>query len=342
MQLFKSISLLAISIVIGFLIVEVLSRYLMPISPAATNLSLDGAPIRVNTPVGLELKRDLVFRQVANEFDVQVTIGKFGNRVPDPVGSPEIIFLGDSFTFGQGLEDDQTFPFIFCTKANVSCSNLGRSGTGTGRQVEILRHYLDTEGWRPKEVKLFVLAMTGSLMAGNDFLDNYHHDLSKKRSVSNVGQTANSPVNDPVEPTWKERILAERNRLLMWSNLARFLYFSFGPQIKAALSPKPSADLFDHALEATRSHLREFGNLAKKYGFRQRVYVLYPVQDLLRGTHSETFSVLRKMIDDAVPVLDTAKVFAHSPTAYYYAFDGHFNPSGSQRLAQYLLDTHRQ
>ena len=333
----KNLGLLTISIGAGLICIEALSRYVMPVSPGVRNLNFEGEPVAVNTPLGLRLRKDLVYRQVANEFDVQVTIGKLGNRIPDPEGDPEVVFLGDSFTFGQGLEDNQTFPYIFCRTAKISCGNLGRSGTGTGRQLDIFQHYLDSEGWRPRIVKLFVFAMTGSLLSGNDFHDNYLYDLVQKRTAESDAGNAGQKNLEPLPPTLGERIIAQRGRLLEWSNLARFLYFSFGPKIKASFSPKPNSQLYSQARDATKVQLTRLAGLAERYGFKYQIYFLYPVQDLIRGTHVETASVLRAMVGNDVETVDTAEIFSDSPGRYYYSYDGHFNSAGSKRLAEYLL-----
>jgi len=333
----KNIGLLGVSIGAALICIEALSRYVIPVSPGVRNLNLAGAPVAVNTPLGLRLQKNLTYRQVANEFDVKVTIGKFGNRIPDPEGDPEIVFLGDSFTFGQGLEDEQTFPFIYCRKAKVSCSNLGRSGTGTGRQLDIFQHYLDTESWRPREVKLFLFAMSGSLLSGNDFYDNYLYDLVQKRAAAATHGGADKKEHQPIPPTWTEKIVAQRGRLLEWSNLARFLYFSFGPRIKALLSPKPNSALFDKARAATKRQLSRLTGLSEKYGFKYQIYFLYPVQDLVRGSHVDTALVLRAMVGKDVEIVDTASIFTESPERYYYSYDGHFSPAGSMRLAEFLL-----
>lgn len=337
MSLLRNTGLVLFSIAVALLGVEFLSRYAAPVSPGVRNLDLSGNPVAVNTPVGLRLRRNLVYRQISNEFDVKVSIGEYGNRVPDPQGSPEVIFLGDSFTFGQGLKDHQTFPYIYCQTAKLSCANLGRSGTGTGRQLDIFQHYLDTEGWRPKRVKLFVMAMSGSFLAGNDLHDNYFYDLVQKRSGTSEETVVNKRNLEPTAPTWFEKLIAQRGRVLEWSNLARFLYFKFGPEIKASLSPEPASDLVRQALAATRIQLSRLGKLADRYGFDYQIYLLYPVQDLILGSHTETASVLKSLIERDVEFVDTAAIFSESPEKFYFSYDGHFNSAGSRRLADFLL-----
>ena len=37
------------------------------------------------------------------------------------------------------------------------------------------------------------------------------------------------------------------------------------------------------------------------------------------------------------PVVPTAELFLDSPAQYYFAFDGHLNPKGSKRVADFLI-----
>jgi hypothetical protein len=167
------VALLGAAALVGLIALELLSRIVFPISPGSRTLTLDGAPNPISlhsTP--LRLPPDDVFRMVSEEFDVLVTTTDLGFRGPKPRYQPEMIFLGDSFTFGHGLGDRETFAFLYCEKRALNCANLGRGGTGTHRQLDILSEFLDAEQWQPKEVKLFLMAMTSALMDGNDLIDN--------------------------------------------------------------------------------------------------------------------------------------------------------------------------
>ena len=60
-----------------------------------------------------------------------------------------------------------------------------------------------------------------------------------------------------------------------------------------------------------------------------------PVHDVIRGTYDDTLATLNSV--SPKPAVATARIFADAPQEYYYAFDGHFNPKGSRRLAEYLV-----
>jgi hypothetical protein len=330
--------LLASSLILVFFVIEISSRFLLPISPGARYVTVEGAPIKTISGSANRYQANLKFRQVSDEFDSLTSIDNNGNRFTRPPSEiPEVIFLGDSFTFGHGLTDEQTFSSIYCQKLQISCANLGRNGSGTFVQIDILKHYLDTEGWRPKEVKLFLLAMTSTLMNGNDLLDNYY--FTKVRDAADISNTetenrkATAAIKAPTEIYYWLRI---RNIALQYSNLARAVYFQFAPMLRVLFSPKPTSETLETALASTKEALEIMAETSIKYGFKYKVYVLHPVQDLMRGSWNETTQNISKLSSKIVPT-ETAQQFLATPKSYYFSYDGHFNALGASTLANFLL-----
>jgi hypothetical protein len=94
-------------------------------------------------------------------YDVTYTIGANGLRVSSPDGdaAPQqrcIPFFGCSFTFGQGLEDDQTLPFQVDLRSDGRhrTFNFGVMGYGAHQMLSALQHGLVDEAMRcdPTEV----------------------------------------------------------------------------------------------------------------------------------------------------------------------------------------------
>jgi hypothetical protein len=83
-------------------------------------------------------------------YDATYSIGPNGLRVSspaarDPDPSAEcILFFGDSFTFGQGLEDDQTLPFLVHEKTSqrYRTYNFGVKGYGAHQMLAALQQGL--------------------------------------------------------------------------------------------------------------------------------------------------------------------------------------------------------
>jgi hypothetical protein len=264
------------------------------------------------------------YRQVSSEYDARTTITPEGHRVPAPRGAAELVFLGDSFTFGSGLADEETFAWIYCEAAARSCANLAEPGSGTTRQVERLREFLDGRGWRPREVKLFVFAMTASFSAGNDLADNYQAmpaGADPQAGMDGAG--------------WLERALALRGGLERRSNLVRLAKYHFGPLLRSALVPGLDDARREAALARTREALEALAQLSRSHGFELAIYLLGPVQDVRRGTHADTLAALAAI--SPAPVRPTAQLFAHDPARYYFPLDGHLNPQGARAVAELLL-----
>jgi hypothetical protein len=314
--------LIFVSLLVAFILAEGISRFAMPVSPGARNLSIDSTKKVSITGMGQRLKPGLIFRQVSSEYDVQVSINAQGNRIPSTPVSPQVIFLGDSFTFGQGLQDEQTFPYIFHTSTGIPSANLGRVGSGTIGQVDILTAYLKEDGWRPKTVKLFMLAMSSSLTAGNDLTDNV---------------VAYRPDQGLVGSLRHDERFNWRRFLLKNLNLVRLAQFSFGPVLRSTFSSAANLEKIDKALKITAVQLRRLDALASEYGFKLEIYVIHPFQDIYRNTHELTLAAIRGIAPWAT-VYGTGRLFADDPSQYYFRYDGHFNAEGSRRISDLLLD----
>ena len=229
--------------------------------------------------------------------------------------------------------DHETFAQIYCAKLSIRCGNLGRSGTGTTAQLNILEHYLEEEKWRPKEVKLFMLAMIGSLLPGNDLFDNYFSHLG---NLEQTGDVPEGVSTEKLNTSAASSRLKLRDHALRWSNLMRAVYFTIGPWARTLLAPAPNAETLNEALKATKVQFSRLAEMARRYGFQYKIYILHPVQDILRGTSATTLSTLQTLAKGA-PVVSTAPALHDSAASHYFPYDGHFNVSGSRKIAEFLL-----
>jgi hypothetical protein len=337
-QLFLGLMLSFSVLLSGLILLEFASRWLYHVEPAVRYYTEEGVHTTIGTKDPLRMKPGQ-FRQVASEFDVTVTIDRFGNRKSTSDGAPKVIFLGDSFTFGQGLNDSETFANIYCLARGLSCANLARSGSGTLEQADILDHYLSSEKWRPKKIMLFILAMTGSLMEGNDLKDNlnYFRDQTAASQVPVAVPGTNTPVTaeQDTAPTGQ---FSFRRELLIRSNLARIGYFFFAPFLRSSFSPKSDSTEVSDALALTKAAIEKIARLANKIGASIQIFVIPPMQDLARGSHMSTTQALREIVPDHIKLTSTGPTLLRNFGSAYYSFDGHLNAVGSKRIGTYLLD----
>jgi hypothetical protein len=321
------IGLMFASLLFAVLLAEGLSRIFAPISDLRENIALDGTRIRDFLTPGS------VYRQVSNEYDALTTITEKGHRVPVVEGNPDIVFIGDSFTFGYGLSDEQTFVSLYCRRQRLTCANLGQPGSGTLRQVERLEQFLKDWSWQPREVRLFVFAMSGSFSAGNDFVDNYDRERRMQVAAASGGAPTELPQAEAAGVA--ERIIGMQSFLLRHSNLMRLLKFYAGPLVKSLIVAEPGEQRMAIALDATRNALARLDALSRERGFEYSIYLIVPVNDILRGTQDQTFAMLNGV--SPKPAIATAQLYVESPAQYYYAFDGHLNPEGNRLMADFLV-----
>lgn len=324
--------LVVISVLFALSIAEVAARVFFPISDGRDNVTLDGKPIKE------WFEPESVYRQVSNEYDAITTITDKGHRVPGTDGNPDIIFLGDSFTYGFGLRDDETFASIYCEHLRLACVNLGIPGSGTKKQSERLEDFINRWHWKPREVKLFFFGMSGSFSAGNDFVDNFDRYLREQEIHHLQGRRDHEVVfNDRVSISFAERIISWQEWLLQHSTLIRIAKYYWGPMLKSVLVADPGKERMEIALLATRESLTRLDDLSKRLRFTYRIYLIVPVQDIIRGTDEDTLATLNSV--SPIPAISTAPLFRERPQDYYFAFDGHLNARGSRKVAEFLIQS---
>lgn len=112
----------------------------------------------------------------ANGITYHLTINSLGFRGPEPDEHPEhaVLFLGDSYTLGDTLDDGQEFPDLVrraleerLPGRDVPVVNAGIAGNGQGRWLRFLRR--DAEAFAPRFVVLQI--------CNNDFRDNHAEGL---------------------------------------------------------------------------------------------------------------------------------------------------------------------
>lgn len=322
----KNALLLLISVAASLLIAEAGSRIFMPVKYGHTVLDQDGQPVNPKASGG-GLTPGLSYRIVSQEFDKTVTHTNRGFRGPLDPANPDVVFIGDSFTYGVGLADEETIPFIYCAETERSCANLGVPGTATAGQLDRLEQYLIRENWRPQEVRLLFMGMTSSLMAGNDLIGNLH--------------TADGSEDDRADTTQEKgawaKILDGRKTVLAASNLVRVAYYVGGPLLRATLSPQTERAELQQALAATKIQFSRLDELSRRYGFSYRIYIVHPMQDIIRGGHEKTLAEIQAIASPG-RVASTAPAFPEgtAPQQFYYPMDGHYNPAGARLVALYI------
>ncbi len=223
---------------LGLLVAEVVARFALGdrfVFGAHTGLPLTQVgrhdPLYgwTNRP---DLKTWIVARRFGYDFDYHVQLNSHGMRGPEierarAGGKFRVLLLGDSVTWGWGVNDDETYASILCRELgpDVEVVNAAVPGWGTD-QVSM---WLEREGggWAPD---LVVLCFIFNDIRSNGRVNIYGQN--KPRFVAGPdGELVLEGV--PVEPelsSFRRRTKWWRRRLAAYSALLRWSLLSDEPQ----------------------------------------------------------------------------------------------------------------
>lgn len=129
---------------------------------------------RYDPRYGKTLKRNLHCRRRTPEFSMSFSTNSSGWRGPEVRGfGPRVVFLGDSFTMGYGVDDGEEFPQLVARALGdrfgleVNAVNMGLGDSGNGRWLGLLE----------REVPSHDPALVVLQLCKNDFSDNLRERL---------------------------------------------------------------------------------------------------------------------------------------------------------------------
>jgi hypothetical protein len=316
----------------GLVVVELALRLFLPLPPHGGEYrDASGNAVRIARDAET-LQPRLDVRHIASEFAAQIRTGDLGYRkMSKESAAPDFLFLGDSFTFGHGVSDDQAFPEIFCGKRSAACLNLGRSGANTFDQVRILRHEIGANALRPKTVVLTMLAACWLGAAGNDLGDNLAFQRNARRGSFVSPVILPQPVRADLSPWMTDAMRALQRWFSDFEITKRVLIVASSGLKRGAYACSPANEL-EAATNATSAALGELATLAEQHGFQVKVVVIHPYQDLDGGFRNSEAAVSRAL-PKAAGCVATGEKFR---SEHYYPYDGHFNASGHANLAMIL------
>ena len=160
----KSAALAATSVLLCVVLAELFVRGCIPIRNIGPSFTVYDAQY------GKKLKPNESIVRIAPEFTMTLSTNSLGHRGPEPEkGGPSILFLGDSFTMGYGVNDGEEFPSLvreaLSNRSDGSVPlvvNAGIGDSGNGRWIIFLR--AEARRYEPQLVVLQV--------HDNDFGDN--------------------------------------------------------------------------------------------------------------------------------------------------------------------------
>ena len=299
------------------------------------------------------------------EFRFHLSTTNDGFRRSDAPGiresvKPDVILLGDSQTFGVGVNDQDTFAARLSQKLKLPVLNTACPGYNTIEQLRLIESLLKSE--HPKYVVL-------AFFAGNDPYENYAN-----RGLLE-GKQDGGPAVKGTESKKPCALSALKNFLVKNSSiynclmrLRRFEVVDHGLRAMRLINSEPPAELAifrrDRPLEklkfwnVTERAIHQINravtasgaklvllNLPDRYQVDRaywdlwvKKYGLSPAQYDLSGPNAH---LRRYCEDEQIPFLDVTKSLrwhAAQGESVYWALDNHLSPKGHEVVAEFLFE----
>jgi hypothetical protein len=358
------IIMIAISATLTLLSAEVIARVLAPAWLTQRMLFLNPTPSGQASGSDRGFKVDKKNGQFwrftpHSEFDVthveynnKAHIDEYGGRVTAGTYSAEsedfVPFLGDSFTFGLGVADAETFASLLSPVASPRrILNLGTPGSALHSQLSIveMRH---GELGRPRKYVFF-------FFMGNDFSDLIY--AKSKQENANKSQAE------------EESIALRLNTFVYNNSILKHSYFlQFVRRQALAVISTPLELIFlimngenrpyrDAAISALREQINRLSEMQNRMAFSALVVVIpsvYQTNSRLRILKLAEYSIPQNVIDVQLPnrilreQMNGHEVALIDPTAciteqntdrsLYYTQDPHFTAKGHKVFADCIRE----
>jgi len=276
--------------------------------------------------------------------------------------SKRIVALGDSFAFGVGVEDQETFVSQIAEKlANVGFLNLGVPGSALPQQLAILRE---------RHVELASEMYVFFFFLGNDFDDIIRDEEAGRRR--DAARAEDRSEGDPSNGfLWRVNDLVYHNSVLKRSYLIQFLRKLSLDVLNAGSSgvvprrdpvllimDKSMVEYRDKAMSSLARHLRALVDEQARLGFRS-LLVAVPDKNQLNAAFREYQAQIHSIppaslepfrpnqllsiatSDAGVGLIDPTECIlsaGYKSELLYYHHDNHFRALGHQVLASCVVD----
>lgn len=290
-----------------------------------------GPAFTVDDPVyGKRLKASARITRKTPEFVMELRTNAQGFRQERVVdgGSRPVIFLGDSFTMGYGVDEGEQFVALLQGRlGELPLLNAGMGNNGNGRWLKFLR--LAAPVYQPRLVVLQVM--------GNDFKDNLNEGLFELHS--------NELIERPVPPPSPSRILQHLVEVI--PGLANSHLIGLLRQVWAVWAP---ADAEDDSAGAGPAAVQSTVTEVDPSAAAEDALTLALIARAIEICQSNGWPVLGLSVEvKGARLTHLERLFAskglallqvrgkHERPDLYYRVDGHWNAAGHRHVAETLL-----
>jgi GDSL-like Lipase/Acylhydrolase family len=342
LQLGARVALAVASTCVALLIAEVTSRYVYPVEMAHfIDCAGRRTEITVDDPeLEFKLKPDFCGKLVGSEFQNSVRTNSSGFRdarefVRDKGDAYRIFALGDSYTFGWGVEQGQIYLNILAKRLEtelgrkIEIFNLGVWGYGTIQEIRVFQMFKDYE---PDLVILEFYGRNAYIEEwGNDLVDNYHfYEWYRSRGLPKGKK--------PHEVTYAAAIGRAKNLIGEDCNICRVFALEFGSYLRGNFHPHGNDELKQASWQITGDQLKEFDSELQAMNVKCLLLWIPPPATILAGD-SSLADQLRSFQFHNIQIVSALDALSDHTQKYYYSLDPHWTPAGHQVAASLLFHT---
>ena len=312
------VSLFGVAVIL--LIAEFTVGYIVPIRNVGPTFS------SYHEDYGKHLKAGTSTVRKTPEFTMRLTANAYGFRGPDISALPEnpVLFLGDSFTMGYGVNDGEEFPALVAAKldqelssSNIPVINAGIGNSGNGRWIKLLETM--AKETQPRLVVMQVFE--------NDFDNNAQERLFQ---LNETGELVALPIP---EPGFKRKALNVIESIpgLMSTNLMGLVRQA---QTQIAAANYGGSDAQNSPEDKAESDQLTYAII--EHALRICQENDWPVLGLIIGMDGERLTKLTDLFSEfgAETVRSPAKL---ERPDLYFEVDGHWNEKGHVDTASQLF-----
>ncbi len=303
----------------------------------------------------------------SNDFSFEIKTNRYGRRDKewndqDIVNPDNVVFIGDSFVMGYGVDDDYTLPTLIENLFQTHYQNREVFNFGIGGSIstpEYLRLFEQST-----ELGINAELILVGIFLGNDFLDKSSAAIRSKKAYTK-NNTNNSSRNNPsTNGIFDLNLLANSELLLLTketiknSYLLTGLALRIGELFKIEVYRSPSAYIYRHEWsdgekELFQSRLGYLQSLAERVRASDKKLgvVLFPNKiqvesaNLLTGKYYDAekpnkliLAFCEKINMKCLDLLpDLAGTFSEHGVPQYYPIDRHLNEYGNQLAANKIF-----
>ena len=321
----KKIAVLCAFLFIAILFLEFYLRFFAPqnISPVIAELD----PI-----LGYKLKANVTAVHKTTEFNTIVHTNSEGYRSSEMIyekgDKTRILFLGDSMTYGWGVNTEERFSDIVAKNLDLEMLNTGVPGY----KVSNMDAYYETEGYKYHSD---IVLLAYNLRTGIVNINSQEYEVNNSTLIKKTLYVSNAKNN-------LKNIVAE---IPFYSFLSQHSQlFSFFRNIVVGL-------LEQQQVGETLSNCTTLQDQWYSHNKEREVLIVQDIQNFTTQQNSSFILVLLplpscnftnllsdfKNATNVTTVIDLSSTFANNTSSYYYPIDQHWNAQGHALAAQTII-----